>query len=61
MEDEERGSGCVRGAIRRLNKAEKSLDKWEKKDPAKLAVEDAGDVTTEEEESDCYYNSDYSN
>ena len=38
-----------------------SLDKWEKKDPAKLAVEDAGDVTTEEEELDCYYDSDYSN
>lgn len=33
------------------------LDKWEKKDTAKLAVEDAGDVTTEEE---CYYASDYS-
>jgi hypothetical protein len=38
-----------------------ALDKWEKKDPAKLAVEDAGDVTTEEEELDCYYDSDYSN
>lgn len=37
------------------------LDKWEKKDTAKLLVEDAGDVTTEEEESDGYYNSDYSN
>jgi len=36
------------------------LDKWEKKDTAKLAVEDAGDVTTEEEESDCFYTSDYS-
>ena len=36
------------------------LDKWEKKDTAKLAVEDAGDVTTEEEKSDCYYASDYS-
>lgn len=36
------------------------LDKWEKKDTAKLAVEDAGDVTTEEEKSDCYYTSDYS-
>lgn len=36
------------------------LDKWEKKDTAKLAVEDAGDVTTEVEESDCYYTSDYS-
>ena len=35
--------------------------KWEKKDIAKLVVEDAGDVTTEEEQSDCYYNSDYSN
>ncbi len=34
------------------------LDKWEKKDAAKLAVEDAGDVTTEEEKSDCYYTSD---
>jgi hypothetical protein len=42
-------------------KQKAALDKWEKKDPAKLAVEDAGDVTTEEEESDCYYNSDYSN
>jgi hypothetical protein len=39
-----------------------ALDKWEKKDPAKLAVEDAADVTTEEEkESDYYYyDSDYS-
>lgn len=36
------------------------LDVWEKKDAAKLAVEDAGDVTTEEEESDGYYDSDYS-
>lgn len=36
------------------------LDKWEKKDTAKLAVEDAGDVTTEVEESDYYYTSDYS-
>jgi len=36
------------------------LDKWKKKDTAKLAVEDAGDVTTEEEKSDCYYTSDYS-
>ncbi len=36
-----------------------ALDKWEKKDTAKLAVEDAGDVTTEEEEPD-YYDSDYS-
>lgn len=36
------------------------LDEWEKKDAAKLAVEDAGDVTTEEEESDGCYNSDYS-
>lgn len=35
------------------------LDKWEKTDAAKLAVEDAGDVTTEEEES-VYYGSDYS-
>ena len=35
-----------------------ALDKWEKKDAAKLAVEDAGDVTTEEEELD--YISDYS-
>jgi hypothetical protein len=41
-------------------KQKAGLDKWEKKDAAKLAVEDAGDVTTEEE-SDCYYNSDYSN
>jgi hypothetical protein len=37
------------------------LDVWEKKDAAKLAVEDAGDVTTEEEGSDGYYDSDYSN
>ena len=36
------------------------LDKWEKKDTAKLAVEDTGDVTTEEEQSDRYYTSDYS-
>jgi hypothetical protein len=36
------------------------LDVWEKKDAAKLAVEDAGDVTTEEEGSDGYYDSDYS-
>lgn len=36
------------------------LDKWEKKDTAKLAVEDAGDVTTEVEESDCCYTSNYS-
>ncbi|MCJ1309131.1 hypothetical protein MMC25_002786 [Agyrium rufum] len=41
-------------------KQKAALDRWEKKDPAKLAEEDAGDVTTEEEESDCYYNSDYS-
>lgn len=34
------------------------LDKWEKKDAAKLAVEDAGDVTTEEEGSNSYYDSD---
>jgi hypothetical protein len=42
-------------------KQKAALDKWEKKDPAELAVEDAGDVTTEEEEPDCYYNSDFSN
>jgi hypothetical protein len=36
------------------------LDQWEKKDAVKLAAEDDGDVTTEEEMSDCYYNSDYS-
>jgi len=36
-----------------------SLDRWEKTDAAKLAVEDAGDVTTEEEGSDGYYDSDY--
>lgn len=41
-------------------KQKEALDKWEKKDPAKLAAEDAGDVTTEEEDS-VYYNSDYSN
>lgn len=35
------------------------LDQWEKTDAAKLAVEDDGDVTTEEEDSDYYYNSDY--
>jgi hypothetical protein len=35
------------------------LDKWEKTDAAKLANEDEGDVTTEEEES-VYYGSDYS-
>jgi hypothetical protein len=35
------------------------LDEWEKKDAAKLAVEDAGDMTTEEEGSDGYYDSDY--
>ncbi|KAG9227928.1 hypothetical protein BJ875DRAFT_35711 [Amylocarpus encephaloides] len=40
-------------------KQKAALDKWEKKDPAKLAVEDAGDVTTEEEEPD-YFDSDYS-
>lgn len=34
------------------------LDKWEEKDAAKLAVEDAGDVTTEEEMSDYNYDSD---
>lgn len=33
------------------------LNKWKKKDTAKLAVEDAGDVTTEVKESDCYYTS----
>lgn len=35
------------------------LDKWEKKDEAKLAVEDDGDVTTEKEDS-VYCGSDYS-
>ena len=35
------------------------LDRWEKKDPAKLAEEDAGYVTTTEEE-DYSYASDYS-
>jgi len=35
--------------------------KWEKKDTAKLAVEDAGDVRTKKEQSDCYHDSDYSN
>jgi hypothetical protein len=40
-------------------KQKAALDKWEKKDAAKLAEEEAGDVTTEEEESGCYY-SDYS-
>jgi hypothetical protein len=37
-----------------------ALDKWEKKDAAKLAIEDADDVITEEETLDCYYDSDYS-
>jgi hypothetical protein len=41
-------------------KQKAALDKWEKKDPAKLAVEDAGDVMTEEEEPDWYYDSDFS-
>lgn len=36
------------------------LDQWEKTDAAKLAAEDAGDVTTEDEMSDRYYYSDYS-
>ncbi|KAH8693580.1 hypothetical protein BGW36DRAFT_429624 [Talaromyces proteolyticus] len=36
------------------------LDEWEKKDATKLAVEDAGDVTTEEEGTDYYDDSDYS-
>ena len=36
------------------------LDQWEKGGITKLAVEDADDVTTEEEESDCYYTSDCS-
>ena len=36
------------------------LDQWEKKDAAKLAVEDAGDITTDEEEADTYYDSDCS-
>jgi hypothetical protein len=37
-----------------------SLDRWEKADAAELAAEEDSDVTTEEEMSDCYYNSDYS-
>ncbi|OBT60492.1 hypothetical protein VE03_10079 [Pseudogymnoascus sp. 23342-1-I1] len=41
------------------SKQKAALDKWEKMDAAKLAEEDAGDVTTEEE-PDCYYDSDYS-
>ena len=36
------------------------LDKWEKTDSAKLAEEDKRDVTTEEEKSNDYYDSDYS-
>jgi hypothetical protein len=44
-----------------LAKQKAALDKWKKKDPAKLAVENAGDITTGEEESDYYYDSDYSN
>ncbi len=62
MEDEERSSGCVRGAFRNLNKAESRVGQVGKEghwDTAKLAVENAGDVTTEEEKSDCYYASDY--
>ncbi len=43
-----------------LVKQKVAPDKWKNKDPAKLAVEDAGDVTTDEEESDCYHDSDYS-
>ena len=36
------------------------LDQWKKTDATKLAAEDAGDVTTEEEVSDYYYDSDFS-
>jgi hypothetical protein len=36
------------------------LDQWEKTDPAKLAAEDNGDVTTEEEVPDDDYSSDFS-
>lgn len=36
------------------------LDQWGKKDHEKITVEDDGDVTTEEEESDGYFDSDYS-
>lgn len=39
-------------------KQKAGLDRWEKTDVAKLAKEDDGDVTTEEEDSDCYYESD---
>jgi hypothetical protein len=42
-----------------LIKQKVTLDKWEKKDPNKIVVEDAGDVTTEEEGPD-FYDSDYS-
>ncbi len=38
-------------------KQKAALDKWEKKDPAKQVVEH---VTTEEEESDFYNDSNYS-
>lgn len=41
------------------SKQKAALDKWEKTDATKLAEEDAGDVTTEEE-SDDYYDSNYS-
>jgi hypothetical protein len=36
------------------------LEEWEKKDATKLAVEDAGDVTTEEEGANYYDDFDYS-
>jgi hypothetical protein len=40
-------------------KQKASLDWREKTDAAKLASEDDSDVTTEEDQSDIYYNSDY--
>lgn len=33
----------------------RGLDRWEKKDTAKLGIEDEGDVTAEEEQSDCHH------
>jgi hypothetical protein len=37
------------------------VDRWERKYTVKLVeVEEVGDVTAEEEESDCYYDSDHS-
>lgn len=57
---EERGLGCDEERFVISTKQKAALDKWEKKDAAKLAEENAGDVTTEEEESNCSYDADYS-